>query len=365
MPKKWRVKVRPPLVWRPKRTKPASEASAASTEVSSEDRPVVATDSERSDSALSEARRQLQLAIEAAESFVQQNRYALLQDEVQSLLTLCAVPQGNLLSLAQYSGMKLSVISNSEIRYQGILHSICWEEKSMTLETVRCFGTEQRKAPRFRFPLWKGYQEYVSFPEQDIKSISFDGEGSSIKVWPPQNPIRVRQCLTSAKSELHSIVKDKEAGPEEKLACLKTFAMNLDHDEVLSLEDKDFFMDSVLKLEAERFRLEDARMREAADRAAEGTELEEEEEERSQAKLSIWQCCVQIKEVVHAVGQLLSSNKKVRHLIVHEPLISSYGEDLWLRPWPFPEQDPRAGHRRVQSYGSSNAGKEVYVSCRR
>eukprot|EP00913_Durusdinium_trenchii_P029668 g27807.t1 len=187
MPKKWRVKVRPPLVWRPKRTKPASEASAASTEVSSEDRPVVATDSERSDSALSEARRQLQLAIEAAESFVQQNRYALLQelackvDEVQSLLTLCAVPQGNLLSLAQYSGMKLS----------------------------------------------------------DIKSISFDGEGSSIKVWPPQNPIRVRQCLTSAKSELHSIVKDKEAGPEEKLACLKTFAMNLDHDEVLSLEDKD------------------------------------------------------------------------------------------------------------------------------
>ena len=44
-----------------------------------------------------------------------------------------------------YAGCKISLISKSEIRYEGILHSIDSAEASVTLGQVRSFGSEGRR----------------------------------------------------------------------------------------------------------------------------------------------------------------------------------------------------------------------------
>jgi len=69
-----------------------------------------------------------------------------------------------------YLGSKISLISKSEIRYEGILYTIDTKESTVALAKVRSYGTEDRPTDRPVAPRDETY-EYIIFRGSDIKDI--------------------------------------------------------------------------------------------------------------------------------------------------------------------------------------------------
>uniref|UniRef100_A0A1E1XTT8 Putative mrna-associated protein rap55 n=1 Tax=Amblyomma sculptum TaxID=1581419 RepID=A0A1E1XTT8_AMBSC len=69
-----------------------------------------------------------------------------------------------------YLGSKISLISKSEIRYEGILYTIDTKESTVALAKVRSFGTEDRPTDRPVAPRDEVY-EYIIFRSHDIKAL--------------------------------------------------------------------------------------------------------------------------------------------------------------------------------------------------
>lgn len=70
----------------------------------------------------------------------------------------------------QYIGSKISLISKSEIRYEGILYALDLIEATISLANVRSFGTEDR--PTIRPVAGKEeIYEFIIFKGSDIKGI--------------------------------------------------------------------------------------------------------------------------------------------------------------------------------------------------
>jgi len=69
-----------------------------------------------------------------------------------------------------YLGSKISLISKSEIRYEGILYTIDTQASTVALAKVRSFGTEDRPTDRPVAPRDEVY-EYIIFRGADIKDI--------------------------------------------------------------------------------------------------------------------------------------------------------------------------------------------------
>jgi protein LSM14 len=70
-----------------------------------------------------------------------------------------------------YIGSRMSLISKAEIRYEGFLHEIDTANTTVTLRTVRSFGTEKRRSDKVIPPKDEVFQ-YIIFRGSDIKDIS-------------------------------------------------------------------------------------------------------------------------------------------------------------------------------------------------
>ncbi|KAI7891578.1 Scd6-like Sm domain-containing protein [Mucor mucedo] len=71
-----------------------------------------------------------------------------------------------------YIGSKISLISLSDIRYVGILHSINAQDSTVGLKQVRSFGTEGRRGkPEEEIPSSDNVFDYVVFRGSDIKDL--------------------------------------------------------------------------------------------------------------------------------------------------------------------------------------------------
>eukprot|EP00401_Gymnodinium_catenatum_P053166 CAMPEP_0117518382 /NCGR_PEP_ID=MMETSP0784-20121206/32102_1 /TAXON_ID=39447 /ORGANISM="" /LENGTH=387 /DNA_ID=CAMNT_0005314299 /DNA_START=52 /DNA_END=1215 /DNA_ORIENTATION=+ len=71
---------------------------------------------------------------------------------------------------APYIGSKLSLVSNSDIRYEGILYTINTQESTIALKSVRCCGTQGRRSPEI--PPSSEIYDFIIFRGQDIKDLT-------------------------------------------------------------------------------------------------------------------------------------------------------------------------------------------------
>ncbi|CDS12321.1 hypothetical protein LRAMOSA04516 [Lichtheimia ramosa] len=88
-----------------------------------------------------------------------------------------------------FIGSKISLISNSDIRYVGTLHSLNAEESTVALEQVRSFGTEGRRGrPDEEIPASENVFEFVVFRGSDIKDLQvFEAPAKPAPPPPPAN----------------------------------------------------------------------------------------------------------------------------------------------------------------------------------
>ncbi|RMZ83843.1 hypothetical protein DV737_g1474, partial [Chaetothyriales sp. CBS 132003] len=74
-------------------------------------------------------------------------------------------------SMEHLIGQRFSLISKSQIRYEGILHEINPEQSTIALEEVYSFGTEGREVANF-IPATQQKYDYIVFRGSDVKDIS-------------------------------------------------------------------------------------------------------------------------------------------------------------------------------------------------
>ena len=73
-----------------------------------------------------------------------------------------------------YIGSKISLISKSEIRYEGILHDINNNDSSLTVQNVKSYGTEGRKKVGPQIPPSAEIYDYIVFKGTDIQDIQIE-----------------------------------------------------------------------------------------------------------------------------------------------------------------------------------------------
>lgn len=89
--------------------------------------------------------------------------------------------------MAEFIGTRISLVSNSDIRYVGTLHEINSENSTVALENVTMLGTEGRR-PDNEVAALDSIYEYILFRGTDVKDLRIE-EAPAIKEFkPPQIP---------------------------------------------------------------------------------------------------------------------------------------------------------------------------------
>ncbi|RKF82460.1 putative g2 m phase checkpoint control protein [Golovinomyces cichoracearum] len=89
--------------------------------------------------------------------------------------------------MAEFIGTRISLVSNSDIRYVGTLHEINSENSTVALENVSMLGTEGRR-PENEVAALDSIYEYILFRGTDVKDLRIE-EAPAIKEFkPPQIP---------------------------------------------------------------------------------------------------------------------------------------------------------------------------------
>ena len=112
---------------------------------------------------------------------------------------------------ASFIGAFISLTSQSNIRYQGVLSSIDSAQATLSLERVRSFGTEGRCAaagqPQEEVPGNDSIYEYVVFRAADVLDLRIDG---------PSAP-RDRPAAAPAPAPEVQMVRTHRLGDEEAI----------------------------------------------------------------------------------------------------------------------------------------------------
>ena len=91
-----------------------------------------------------------------------------------------AQPSGGSGSLP-YIGAKISLVSNSKIRYQGTLYSINEEKSTIGLTMVRSYGSEDRLPPHVpMIPARPETYSYIIFHGKDIAELTVLDDPSAL-----------------------------------------------------------------------------------------------------------------------------------------------------------------------------------------
>eukprot|EP00441_Pelagodinium_beii_P041204 CAMPEP_0197638386 /NCGR_PEP_ID=MMETSP1338-20131121/13333_1 /TAXON_ID=43686 ORGANISM="Pelagodinium beii, Strain RCC1491" /NCGR_SAMPLE_ID=MMETSP1338 /ASSEMBLY_ACC=CAM_ASM_000754 /LENGTH=502 /DNA_ID=CAMNT_0043210957 /DNA_START=140 /DNA_END=1645 /DNA_ORIENTATION=- len=69
-----------------------------------------------------------------------------------------------------YIGSKISLITTSDIRYEGILFTLNREESTIAVQNVRSFGTEGRRTPEV--PMSNEIYDFIIFRGKDLKDLT-------------------------------------------------------------------------------------------------------------------------------------------------------------------------------------------------
>ncbi|GBG31939.1 Protein LSM14-like A [Hondaea fermentalgiana] len=95
-----------------------------------------------------------------------------------------------------YIGARISLVSKSEVRYEGVLYNINTQDSTVALQNVQAFGTEGRRKDGPQIPPNTELFEYVIFKGADIKDLE------------------VREAAPTPAFEDPAIVQSKTAAPQ-------------------------------------------------------------------------------------------------------------------------------------------------------
>mmetsp|Transcript_48841 Transcript_48841/g.95797 ORF Transcript_48841/g.95797 Transcript_48841/m.95797 type:complete len:362 (+) Transcript_48841:79-1164(+) len=85
-----------------------------------------------------------------------------------------------------YLGAPISLISTANIRYEGILYTIDAKEATVSLQNVKCYGTEGRSETGVEVPASDQVFEFIVFSGKDIKDLNVLQKPTEEK--PPEDP---------------------------------------------------------------------------------------------------------------------------------------------------------------------------------
>jgi protein LSM14 len=105
-----------------------------------------------------------------------------------------------------YVGSRISLISKSEIRYEGILYVINTEESTIALQNVRSYGTEGRTKPDVA-PTDEVY-DFIIFRGEDIKDLTVLEGSSAAK--PSQRAVLEDPAVVSVGPERKVVQQQKQ-----------------------------------------------------------------------------------------------------------------------------------------------------------